>query len=216
MNEPQKEPVAKRIAIAVAVLAATILVFTLYLPGMRPQQPIAVTTNMTAGTVAIGGPFTLVDTKGAAVTEASLEGRYSLIFFGFTHCPDICPLTLQTVTRALEIAGAAADNVQPVFITLDPARDTPETMASYVANFHPRMVGLTGTPEQVTAAAKAYKVYAAKSPIKDAGGAETGDYSITHTGYIYLMDRAGKYLAHFDKDVAAEDIAARLRQLASS
>jgi protein SCO1 len=205
--------IAKRIAVAAALLGAMVLILTLYLPGVRPPAP-AIT--MASGTVAIGGPFALTDTKGNAVTEASLAGRYSLIFFGFTHCPDICPLTLQTITQALEAAGPAADNVQPVFITLDPERDTPEAMAAYVASFHPRFVALTGTPEQVKGTIQSYKVYAAKIPVKDGDGNDTGDYSLSHTGYIYLMDTAGKYLAHFDKNAKAADIAARLRQLPTS
>jgi len=207
-----KGPIATRIVVAVALAAATLLVLTLYLPGMRPQAP----SGMTSGTVAIGGPFTLVDSKGHTVTDASLKGRYSLIFFGFTHCPDICPLTLQVITQALEAAGPAAEAVQPVFITLDPERDTPEAMAAYVGNFHPRLMALTGTPEQVREAAQSYKVYAAKVPVKDGEGKDTGEYTVSHTGYVYLMDKAGKYLAHFDKDAKAEDIAARLRQLNAS
>ncbi len=204
--------IAKRIAVAVALLGAMALILTLYLPGVRPQPQVVTGT----GTVAIGGPFLLMDAKGNAVTEASLQGHYSLVFFGFTHCPDICPLTLQIITHALEEAGPAAENVQPVFITLDPERDTPEAMAAYVAAFHPRFVALTGTPEQVKTATQSYKVYAAKVPVKDGDGKDTGDYTVSHTGYVYLMDRDGKYLAHFDKDATAQDIAARLRQLSAS
>jgi len=207
-----KGPIASRIAVAVALVSGTLLVLTRYLPGMRPQPP----SGMASGTVAIGGPFTLVDTKGNTVTDASLKGRYSLVFFGFTHCPDICPLTLQTITQALEAAGPAAEAVQPVFITLDPERDAPETLAAYMENFHPRLMALTGTPEQVRGATQSYKAYAAKVPVKDAEGKDTGDYTVSHTGYVYLMDASGKYLAHFDKDAKAEDIAQRLRQLKAS
>ena len=101
-----------------------------------------------------------------------------------------------------------------MFISVDPERDTPAAMAAYVANFHPRLMGLTGTPEQVQGAIKSYKAYAAKgAPVMDAQGNPTANYSVTHTGYIYLMDRAGKYVAHFGQDATAEDIAQRLRQL---
>ena len=201
---------AKRIAVALAVLLATLLVLLLYLPEMRPPpRPV----SMAFGTVTIGGPFSLVDAKGEAVTDADLKGRYSLIYFGFTHCPDVCPLALQTMTQALESAGAAADGVQPVFISVDPERDTPEALAGYIANFHPRFLALTGTLDQARAAQKSYKVYAAKAPVKDADGKDTGDYTMTHTGYIYLMDRDGKYMAHFPSEANADEIAAALRQL---
>lgn len=199
----------KRIAVAVAIMTAMVLILTLYLPGMRPQQPSTAAT----GAVAIGGPFTLTDARGNAFTDANLQGRYSLIFFGFTHCPDICPLTLQIITQALEAAGPAAEKVQPVFITIDPARDTPEALSAYMAAFDPRFVALTGTTEQVKGAEQSYRVFSAKVPIRDAEGKDTGDYAMNHSGYIYLMDRAGKYLAHFQKDAAPETIAAQLRQL---
>ncbi len=199
----------KRLAIALALLLATLLVLLLYLPEMRPQPPV----SMASGAVAIGGPFTLVDAKGETVTDANLKGRYSLIYFGFTNCPDICPLALQTMTQALEAAGPAADGVQPVFISVDPERDTADALAGYIANFHPRFLALTGTVEQAREAAKSYKVYAAKAPVKDADGKETGDYTVNHTGYIYLMDRDGKYLAHFPSEAKADEITAAIRQL---
>jgi protein SCO1/2 len=199
----------KRIAVAIGIMAAMVLVLTLYLPGLRPQQP---STGAT-GTVAIGGPFTLTDTRGDIFTDVNLKGRYSLIFFGFTHCPDICPLTLQIITQALEAAGPAASKVQPVFITLDPERDNAEALKAYMASFDPRFVALTGTPDQVKGAEKSYRVFSAKVPIRDAEGKDTGDYAVNHSGYIYLMDRDAKYLAHFQKDADPETIAAQLRQL---
>ena len=197
----------KRIAIAVAIIAAMALVLTLYLPRAR-QVDVS-----PQGTVAIGGPFTLVNTKGDLVSEVDLKGRYSLIFFGFTHCPDICPIALQTMTQALRAAGPVATKVQPVFITVDPERDPPEVMAAYLASFDPRFWGLTGTPDQVKGAETSYKVFAAKAPMKDANGQPTGDYTMNHTGFIYLMDRNGAYAAHFDKDASADDIAKRIAAL---
>lgn len=202
----------KRIATALLVLAGTLVVLVLYLPGLRPQGTATGVPASTAG-VNIGGPFTLQDADGKAVTAADLKGRYSLVFFGFTHCPDICPLALQTITRALDEAGPAADRVQPVFITVDPERDTPEAMKAYAANFHPRLLALTGSPAQVEEVSRAYKVYAAKAPLKDADGKDTGDYTVTHTGFIYLMGPDGKYLSHFGKDATSADIATRLHQL---
>ncbi len=204
----------KRIAVALIMLSSMVLVLALYLPGSPLQQFTNGATPGATGTVAIGGPFTLVDSTGKTVTDADLKGRYSLVFFGFTRCPDICPLELQLVTQALELAGPAADKVQPVFISVDPERDTPEVLGAYIANFHPRFMALTGTVDQTRVATQSYRVYAAKAPLKDAEGKDTGDYTVSHTGYLYLMDRDGRYLAHFQKEATAEEIARRLAQLA--
>lgn len=195
----------KRIGIALALALGTLLILLMYFPGLRPQPrpPMTVT-----GQAALGGPFTLEDTKGNAVTEAVLNGHYSLIYFGYTFCPDICPLALQNMTQALQIAGPVADDVVPVFITIDPERDTKEVIGAYIGHFHPRMVGFTGTPEQIKAALSAYRVYAAKS----AGSEGKPDYLMDHTGYIYLTDKQGRYVAHFPKDATPLDIANRLRR----
>jgi protein SCO1/2 len=195
----------KRIGIALLILAGTVLILVLYLPGLRPQPQSAITVT---GQAAIGGPFMLQDTKGNTVTESLLAGHYSLVYFGYTFCPDICPLALQNMTQALMMAGPVAETVLPIFITIDPERDTKEVIAAYLGHFHPRMVGLTGTPEQLRDAERSYKVYAAKS----AGSEGKSDYMMDHTGYIYLMDRAGRYVAHFPKDATAQDISARLRR----
>ena len=202
-----------RIGTALLLAAGTLVVLVMYLPANRPQAP-APAASVGTGAVNIGGPFTLQDTTGKTVTDADLKGRYSLVFFGFTHCPDICPLVLQNVTRALEDVGPVANYVQPVFISVDPERDTPEEMKAYAANFHPQLLALTGTVEQVKEAERAYKVFAAKVPLKDAEGKDTGDYSVSHTGFVYLMGPDGKYVSHFDKEADAAAIAARLRQLA--
>ncbi len=199
----------KRLSIALAILAGTLLILVLYLPGQRPKPT---TTTTVSGVAAIGGPFTLVDTKGRTVTEAALQGRYSLVYFGYTYCPDICPLALQNMTRALEMAGPVAEDVLPVLITIDPERDTPEVLASYMTHFSPRFLALTGTPEQVQAAEHSYRVYAAKSQTKDNRGDDGSSYLMDHSGYIYLMDRAGLYVANFQKDATAADIATRLRK----
>ena len=196
---------SKRILIAVILFLGTFLILSLYLPGLRQQ------TSTVTGTAAIGGPFTLTDTKGQTVTEAVLKGHLSLVYFGYTYCPDICPLALQNITSALEIAGPGTEDVLPVFITIDPERDTKEVLADYIGHFHPRMIGLTGTPEQIKQAEDAYRVFAAKA------GAAPGksDYMMDHTGYIYLMDKNGKYIAHFGKDAQPREIAARLRHEAN-
>jgi protein SCO1/2 len=157
---------------------------------------------------AVGGPFALVDTQGRAVTESDFRGRFMLVYFGFTYCPDVCPTSLTAIAQALDRLGADADKVVPVFITVDPERDTPEQMKEYVRHFHPRLVGLTGTPEQIAAAAKAYRVYYAKAK---ASGAPADDYTMDHTSIIYLMGRDGKFLAHFSHGTEPEAIAARVR-----
>lgn len=198
---------AKRIAVAAALLGAMVLILTLYLPG-APSP--ALQGNMQTAPL-FGGAFTLTDAKGNAVTEAALKGHYSLVFFGFTHCPDVCPLTLQKLTQAIDLAPGA--DVQPVFISVDPERDTPEAMASYAATFHLRLLALTGTPEQVQAAAKAYRVFYEKEPLKDAAGNPTGDYTMTHSGSIFLMNKDGQFLDRFDSSTGTAAIAARLRAL---
>ncbi len=147
----------------------------------------------TTGKALIGGPFTLLDQHGKTVTDRDFRGRYMLVFFGFTHCPDICPAELQVIAAALDELGPKANDVIPIFITLDPERDTPEVMADYVKNFGSRFVGLTGSPEAIAEAAKAYRISYSKfqeGPTKD-------DYSIDHSALVYLMGKDGEYLTHF-------------------
>jgi protein SCO1/2 len=198
-------PMVKRILIAVCIAFGTVLGLVLYYPGLRPQPHQA-----GQGTPAIGGPFTLVDSKGTRVTEAVLKGHYSLVYFGYTNCPDICPLALHNISLALEMAGPVAESVLPVFITVDPERDTPQIMEQYIANFQPRFLALTGTSTEVAATMQSYRVYAAKAAAAKA--AATGDYAMQHTDFIYLMSPDGKYVTHFDRDSKPADIAARLRR----
>lgn len=195
----------KRLIIGGFVAISTLFILALYLPMFRPDP----NDTTVEGSAAIGGPFTLRSHTGAEVTEDMLFGHYSLVYFGFTFCPDICPMTLQTVADAVELLpGQKSELVQPVFITLDPERDTVDVMASYVSNFHPRMVGLTGTPEQVKQAADAYRVFYRTTPIGD-----EGDYTVDHSGFLYLMNRSGRYIDHFRKDVTVEQLTSRLREL---
>jgi protein SCO1/2 len=138
----------------------------------------------------IGGAFSLVDTNGKRVTDADFRGKLMLVFFGYTHCPDVCPTGLQQAADVLAKLGPDAGDVVPVFISVDPARDTPAVMKSYVENFDPRIVGLTGDPAEVASAAKAYRVY-----FRKAGSGE--DYSVDHSAFVYLMDRHGKFITNF-------------------
>ncbi|MFA9549727.1 MAG: SCO family protein [Hyphomicrobium sp.] len=160
----------------------------------------------TSGKALIGGPFSLVDQNGTRVTEKDFRDRYMLVFFGFTSCPDICPAGLQLVAGALDKLGEKADRVVPVFITVDPERDTPAKLGEYVGNFDSRFVGLTGTPEEIAKAAKAYRVYYKKVPNADL----PDDYSIDHTSIFYLMDPNGEFVTHFSPTTPVEEMAAKL------
>lgn len=183
-----------------ALAGAAILLLT------TPQggQPV-----QSSGTALIGGPFSLVGTDGKPVTDRDFRGRYMLIFFGFTHCPDICPAELQVIAQALDQLGDKAKKVVPIFITLDPERDTPEAMANYVKSFGPNFVGLTGSPEAIAAAAKAYRVSYAKVENKNS----PGDYSVDHSALVYLMDPEGRYVTHFSYGLSADQMAEKLGKL---
>lgn len=148
----------------------------------------------------VGGPFVLTDHAGKPRTDRDFRGMLMLVYFGFTYCPDVCPTDLMAIGQALERLGPDADAVQPVFITLDPERDTAEHLAEYVPLFHPRLLGLTGSLDAIGTAADAYKVYFAKV----ANGKNADDYTVDHTAYIYLMDRDGKYLGFFPPGTSAE------------
>ncbi|MFN4164984.1 MAG: SCO family protein [Ferrovibrio sp.] len=187
----------------VAVLAA------LGIAGLAAVQWLMPHGGEQAGTgqVAIGGPFTLTDQDGRTVSDRDFAGKLMLVYFGFTHCPDICPTGLQTIAIAMDGLGADAAKVQPILISVDPERDTPPVMKEYVQAFHERMVGLTGTPEQIAKVAREYRVYYQKVPLKDS----SLGYSVDHSGFIYLMDGQGRYLTHFRHDVSPEDMAKRIR-----
>ncbi|WP_424134477.1 SCO family protein [Roseomonas chloroacetimidivorans] len=158
------------------------------------------------GGVSIGGPFTLVDGDGKTVTQEDLRGKLALIFFGYTFCPDVCPTELQAVAQAMDLLGPQADQVRPVFITVDPERDTPAKVKDYVALFHPSITGLTGTPEQVARAARAWRVYYNK-----ANPSGASDYLMDHSSYTYLMGRDGSLRALFRPGVPPEEMAATIR-----
>lgn len=186
------------VAAVLAVIAAGAAVWT-FLNAPKPQAT-------SSGTASVGGPFTLVDQHDNTVTDQSFRGRWMVVFFGFTHCPDICPTALNDMSMTLQELGPAADKVQPIFITVDPERDTVQAMAEYVANFDPRIVALTGTPEQVAQAAKAYRVYYKKVPQGDG-------YTMDHTGILYVMDPQGRFMTHFTPNTPPADMAARIRKL---
>ena len=154
---------------------------------------------------AVGGPFQLVDQEGRAVSDRDLTGRPFLVFFGFTHCPDVCPTTLFEVSEILRALGPDADKVEALFITVDPERDTPDKLKDYLSSFDPHLRGLTGAPAAVAAVTKAYRVYVRKVP-QDEG------YTIDHTAIVYLMDKNGRFVAPFNLKRRAADAAADLRK----
>ena len=163
------------------------------------------------GSVPIGGPFSLTDHTGKTVTDKDFEGKYLLVFFGFTYCPDICPTTLSEIARTMDLLGDEAGAVQPLFITVDPERDTPEIMAEYVAAFHPAIIGLTGTLDQTAAVAKAYRLYYEKAPAEEGQAiADSGNYTVNHQGNTYLMNPEGEYLRHFSYGTPPKEMAASI------
>jgi cytochrome oxidase Cu insertion factor (SCO1/SenC/PrrC family) len=154
----------------------------------------------------IGGPFALIDHTGKLRTDADFRGKLMLVYFGFSFCPDVCPTDLMAIGQTLDRLGLLGEAVQPLFITVDPNRDTPEHLANYVPFFHPRLIGLTGNAAQIRDAARAYRVYYAKVDVGPAA-----EYTVDHSGFIYLIDRDGKYLGFFPPGTPADRMAAVLK-----
>jgi protein SCO1/2 len=188
------------------VLAAGLAVVELRYGGAPATGDVSSGTASVASGVSIGGPFHLTDDKGHAVTDADYHGRWMLIFFGYINCPDECPLTLQKMAAALGKLGPSADKMAPLFITVDPARDTPARLASYLENFDARIIGLTGSDAQIAEAAKVYRVY--YSPARHE---ESGADLVDHSTFLYLMNPAGKFDTLLPSDVDADKLAATLR-----
>ena len=182
----------------VAFLAGLVLCFAAVLiVSGRFSAPVA------RQIVAIGGPFKLVDQNGQVVTDQDLKGHPFLVFFGFTHCPDVCPTTLFEVSEILRALGPDADRTRALFITVDPERDTPAAMKDYLSSFDPHLSGLTGDPAAIAAVAKAYRVYFKKVPLDEG-------YTMDHTAIVYLMDKTGRFVSPFNikrpTDVAVADL----------
>jgi protein SCO1 len=192
--------------ILVSVLAPVILSgigFNSVLVMNRPPARVA------SSPVTIGGPFTLTAADGTTATDQTYRGKWLLVYFGYTFCPDTCPTALNEIAGVLERLGPDAAKLQPLFITVDPERDTPEVMGKYVDSFDPRIVGLTGSPQQIADTAKEYGVY--YTPHKS--GKDDGDYLIEHSSYIYIMDPRGIFVKAFDPDTPADRIAESLHDL---
>ncbi len=189
----------RALLIASAFLAALVLCLGVVMLVTGRSVPVATAS-------AIGGPFRLVDQNGRGVSDVDLKGRPSLVFFGFTHCPEICPTALFDISEILNKLGPDAAKVNALFVTVDPERDTPEKLKDYLSSFNPRLIGLSGDPAAVAAVAKAYRVYFKKVPL-DAGG-----YTMDHTAIVYLMDKDGRFVAPFSLKRRPEDAASDLRR----
>jgi protein SCO1/2 len=162
-----------------------------------------------ASAVTIGGPFTLSTPDGATVTDQTYRGKWLLVYFGYTLCPSSCPTTLLEIATALKKLGPDAAKVQALFITVDPQHDTPEVMRQYTQSFDPRILGLTGTPQQIAAAAQEYGAYY----VRHTTGPGAEDYVMDHSTYLYVMDPGGKFVRAFETDTSGDRIADALREL---
>jgi cytochrome oxidase Cu insertion factor (SCO1/SenC/PrrC family) len=201
-------PAARRgiIVFAIGLVLVAVMLAGEYFFLTAPDSPLGqrIGAVEAPGPVAIGGDFTLTDQNGAARHAADFRGKLMLVYFAYTYCPDVCPTELQTMSEAIDLLGAKGDEVQPIFITIDPERDTVEQIKDYAANFHPRLVALTGSAEQIAAVARAYRVYYQK--VKQADG----NYLMDHSAVVYLMARDGSYLAHFGAENDAAQMAAAI------
>jgi len=192
--------------IRVAFAAGVACVLTATLPTWAEEagEPSAaeLMDDLMWGRAPIGGPFDLVDHNGMARTDTDFRGKLLLVYFGYTYCPDICPTDLTAIGLTLDKLGSAGDAVQPLFITIDPERDTVDRLANYVPFFHPRLIGLTGEEAAIRRVAHAYKVY-----YKKVGTSGSEDYVVDHTGFIYLVDPKGQYLGFFPAGTSADRMA---------
>jgi protein SCO1 len=210
MARPPASPGSSpRFAVVAIVFAALLVIAAGVLLALAVRETPRGGAAGTALASAIGGSFHLIDQNGKAVSDADLKGKWQLIFFGYTHCPDACPTALNEIALALDQLGEKRSDIAVVFITVDPERDTPEVMKSYVQSFDAPIIALTGSADAVAQAAKAYRVYYAKHPRGD------GDYDMDHSAVIYVMNPEGRFTATFTPDSTADAIAQRLQKLIS-
>ncbi|HWY61900.1 MAG TPA: SCO family protein [Rhizomicrobium sp.] len=165
--------------------------------------------TVSIGAITVGGPFTLTDQNGVRRSNADFRGKYQLIYFGYSFCPDVCPTTLGVMSQALDKMGMDADRIVPIFITIDPERDTPAVLKTYMAAFGPRFVGLTGSTAEIAAVEKAYRVYAKKQPLNG-----SGTYGMDHSSVMYLMGPDGRLVTFYDElvspDALEKDLKAKI------
>jgi protein SCO1/2 len=204
MPKPAQGP-NNAVPILIAATIAVLAVVAIVLWRVAASGP----AGSASSGVNIGGPFTLTDQSGATVTDKTYDGEYRLIYFGYTFCPDACPTELGIMAQAVEDMGPVGAKVQPIFITIDPDRDTVQQLKTYVPLFDKRLVGLTGTPQQIAAVAKEYKVYYSKA---DQPGVDTKSYGMNHSSFVYLMDPKGKFLTVFSSDTDSDKMAAEIKR----
>jgi len=195
--------------VALTTIAASAWITWQLIDGNR-STPAGTQSVAVQSPISLGGPFTLINHKGEAVTDASFHGQYMLVFFGYGYCPDVCPTELANMAAAMDYLGPAADKVQPVFISVDPARDTPEYLAQYVSHFHPKLIGLTGTESEIQKVAKAYRVFYAKAPSE-----KPDDYLVNHSSFVYLMGPDGAYVALFRHQTDPKEMANAIAEFIS-
>jgi cytochrome oxidase Cu insertion factor (SCO1/SenC/PrrC family) len=203
MSDSNLLPSRPKLIVAAILIIAAFAIAALALTQWPTKGP------MGSGTALIGGPFTMVNQKGETVTEKNFEGKYTIYFFGFTFCPDVCPTELQVLTAALKELGPDAAKITPVFVSVDPERDSPKIIGEYVANFDPRFVGLTGTPEQLAVMARAFHIYYKKVANEN----DAQNYGMDHPSILYLMEPDGKFAKHFPYTTDAKKLALELKSV---
>ena len=198
---------ARRLSVSCIWLALACVFFSAPLAANETAEPSPtdLIEGLLSGRAPVGGPFELTDQTGHRRTDADFQGKLVVLYFGYTYCPDVCPTELQSISLALDKLGAAATTVQPLFITVDPERDTPARLADFVSSFHPRLIGLTGSLAEIRKTAIAYRTFFAKS-------VTTADnYAVDHTGFVYLLGKDGRYLGFLPPGLAPEAIADAIR-----
>jgi protein SCO1/2 len=211
MNENKSASLLKKVRIVLWILVLVgigVMFFNGMMPLKKPVENEVSVTDPSLGEI-IGGSFTLVNQNGETVTEATFKDKYMLIYFGFASCPDICPTDLVRMGEILEKMGDKADNIATVFVSIDPARDSVEVLKKYSKNFDKRITLLTGTEQQVAAAAKAYRVYYQK--VENQSSPE--NYMMDHSSFMYLMGKDGKYLAHFSHAESADEVVKKIERI---
>jgi protein SCO1/2 len=198
--------IGRREFIGLSALNLLIFVIIVFTSALAVSRPLA---RAAASNVTIGGPFTLSAPDGTTVTDQTYRGKWLLIYFGYTFCPTSCPTTLLEIASALQKLGPNAGKVQPLFITIDPQRDTPEVMQQYTRSFDPRILGLTGTPQQIATVAQEYGAYY----VRHRTGPGADDYVMDHSTYLYVMDPGGNFVRAFDSGTSGSHIADALRKL---
>jgi protein SCO1/2 len=192
---------AARVLVMLGAFVAGLVLFgaVVFIVTGRSPAPVALTST-------VGGPFSLTDQNAKPITDQDLKGHPFLVFFGFTHCPDVCPTTLFEVSEVLRALGPRANDVRALFVTVDPERDTPAVLKDNLSSFDPRVIGVTGDAEAVAAIEKSYRVYAKKVPL------EGGNYTMDHTALVYLMDKNGRFVAPFKMKRRPEEAAAEIER----